>query len=377
MPAGKGETARMIHQLPFISVITPVLNEERYIRRFLRSVIEQTYPAGRYEILLADGGSTDGTGEIVRGFQQVEPWSRIRVWVVPGTSRESRLNLCLRQARGAIVARIDAHSVVAPDYLETVAELFGDPPVRNLGVVGGPVRMLSEGFVSRAIGLAMQSRFGVGHVEFRRPDFAGRVPTVQNASYARRVFEEVGEFDEGIGCEDSDFHYRVRRAGYELFVTPRLRFGYFPRRRLGSLARQFANYGRWRLRFFCKHRRVPSPLYLLPLLFAAAVAVAPLVGVAAAGLRGALGLGAGVYAAIALAFALKTGGRRGLYLAPLVVLVYPLMHAAYGAGMWSEILRLGLGRRLYPARADSSIRNAPAQAEARVARPAGEWENVR
>ncbi len=367
----------MIHQRPFISVITPVLNEERYLPRFLRSVVEQTYPASRYEILLADGGSTDGTGEIVRRFQEAGAKSRIRLWVIPGTGREARLNLCLRQARGAIVARIDAHSVVARDYLETVAELFGNPPVRNLGVVGGPVRMLSEGCVSRAIGLAMQSRFGVGHVEFRRPDFSGCVPTVQNASYDRRVFEEVGEFDEAIGCEDSDFHYRVRRAGYELFVTPRLRFGYFPRRRLRSLARQFANYGRWRLRFFCKHRKVPSPLYLLPLLFAAAVAVAPVVGMAAAGLRGALGWGAGIYAAVALAFALKTGAKRGLSLALLVALVYPLMHAAYGMGMWSEIFRLGLGRRLHPARADSSVRNATAQAEARVARSAEEWEKVR
>src|SRR3972149_1453250 len=101
MPAGKGETGGRIHQLPFISVIPPVLNEERYTRRFLRSVIEQTYPAGRYEILLADGGSTDGTGEIVRGFQQVEPWSRIRVWVGSGASRGSRWDLCLRPARGA------------------------------------------------------------------------------------------------------------------------------------------------------------------------------------------------------------------------------------------------------------------------------------
>lgn len=328
----------MSGQQPFISVITPVLNEERYIRCYLDGVTRQTYPGSRYEILLADGGSTDGTGRIIREFQAACAGPRIRLWVLPGTRRERRLNCCVREARGGIVARIDAHSVVAPDYLATVAALFANPPMPNVGVVGGPVHMLAEGYLSQAVGLAMQSRFGVGHAEFRRPDFEGRVATVQNASYLRGVFEEVGEFDEEIGCEDSEFHYRVRQAGYGILVTPRLRFHYFPRRTIAGLARQFANYGRWRMQFFRKYRKRPSLPYVAPLLFAAGVASAPFLGIAVTGLRAWLGLGAGLYAMAAVLSALKAGGRTGLRFAPLVAVLYPVMHIAYGAGMWAGIV---------------------------------------
>ncbi|HAM72234.1 MAG TPA: glycosyltransferase family 2 protein, partial [Verrucomicrobiales bacterium] len=58
---------------PFVSIIMPVRNEERFITGAIEAVFEQDYPADRLELLIVDGMSTDRTRELVVGAQQYHP----------------------------------------------------------------------------------------------------------------------------------------------------------------------------------------------------------------------------------------------------------------------------------------------------------------
>ena len=60
-----GEALHYHHMEPFISVVVPLLNEEPYVERLTRSLLDQDYSPGRYEIIMADGGSTDRTVEVL------------------------------------------------------------------------------------------------------------------------------------------------------------------------------------------------------------------------------------------------------------------------------------------------------------------------
>src|SRR5437867_13082305 len=102
---------------PFISIVVPLLNEEESIERLARSLLDQDYPKDRYEILMADGGSTDRTMEIL-GRTDAE--HRIRVVPNPGRTAPAALNVLIPQARGEIITRVDGHSFVAPDYLRRI-----------------------------------------------------------------------------------------------------------------------------------------------------------------------------------------------------------------------------------------------------------------
>ena len=78
---------------PFVSVVVPVLDEERHIGACLRSVLEQDYPRDRYEVIVADGGSTDRTRDIVSAIAAGD--SRVRLIANPGRLQAAGLNLAI------------------------------------------------------------------------------------------------------------------------------------------------------------------------------------------------------------------------------------------------------------------------------------------
>src|ERR1700738_2059603 len=96
------------------SVLVPVLNEESHIAATVAAMREQRF-VGRLEFLLADGGSTDATRQILGELAREDP--RIRVLENPRRGTPSGLNVALRHARGKWVARMDAHSEYPADYL--------------------------------------------------------------------------------------------------------------------------------------------------------------------------------------------------------------------------------------------------------------------
>ncbi|HEX8714189.1 MAG TPA: glycosyltransferase, partial [Solirubrobacteraceae bacterium] len=102
-----------------VSVLVPVLDEERHIRETVAAMQAQRFD-GNVELLFADGGSQDRTREILLELAQGDP--RIRVLDNPRRRTASGLNVCLREARGDYVARMDAHTYYSDRYLAAGVE---------------------------------------------------------------------------------------------------------------------------------------------------------------------------------------------------------------------------------------------------------------
>ncbi|WP_433825617.1 glycosyltransferase family 2 protein [Actinoplanes sp. CA-015351] len=215
--------------LPFLSVVIPCWNESRFVAAFLDSVLGNTYPADRMEVLLVDGMSADGTREIVRQYAVRDP--RIVLVDNPGHSKPAALNLGIRQARGDVIIRLDVHAEYPPDYLEScVRGLVENPRADNVGGIRIS-QARDDTLLGRAIALSTTSVFGAGNSKYRvgvnGPQW---VDTVFGGCYRKSVFDRIGLFDEQLTrAQDREFNQRLRAAGGSILLLPDITCTYYAR----------------------------------------------------------------------------------------------------------------------------------------------------
>lgn len=312
---------------PFVSIVVPLLNEESHIERLARSLLDQDYPRDRYEILVADGGSTDRTLEVLR---EVDTEARVRVLQNPRRTAPAALNVLIGAARGEIVTRVDGHSRVASDYLARIVAVMDES---GESVVGGPVLMEADTPFRRALVEALTSSIGVGSVPYRTLRERTYVASLQTGSFRREVLQKVGPFDESLAVvEDLDINTRIRRAGYRLLLDPSIRFWYYPRSDLGSLWRQIFTVGRVKAWILRKHPEIFKLKYVLPSVFvltAAAAVTAVAGGPSRARAAGLVFLGA--YLLVLAGFAASRAGKLGPAALRLIAIL-PALHVGYGLG---------------------------------------------
>jgi glycosyltransferase involved in cell wall biosynthesis len=357
---------------PFVSIIMPVRNEAGFIRRSLGAVLAQDYPADRYEVIVVDGLSTDGTPEIVAGLapavlaERPDPTLLERAPAAAGAEpaqppvvllrNPSRIvppamNLGLRQARGEVVIRVDGHCEIRPDYVSrcvTVLERTGAE------CVGGPLVTRGQTYVSETIAIAQSSWFGVGGAAFRTGRRApGPVDTVAFGAYRRSVFERIGEFDEDlVRNQDDEFNFRLLQAGGCIWLDPDIQCVYYSRANLGRLWKQYFQYGFYKVLVFRKRGSIASWRHLVPALFVLALLLSIGLEVTTGHpLWGLPVLGPYVLAnVVASVFALW----RHWQLLPLLPVVFTVLHFAYGLGfllgLWQWLFWAPVVRRQPPRR---------------------------
>jgi succinoglycan biosynthesis protein ExoA len=319
---------RMSERWPSVTVIMAVLDEARVIDACFASLASQDYP-GPWEVIVADGGSTDGTRGRLAGWEGRVP---LRTIDNPGRRQSPGLNAAAVAAGGDILVRADGHTVYAPDYLTaSVAAL------RSTGAaaVGGPLRAVGTTRFGRAVAAAMRSPLAAGPAKFHQEDRSGEVDTVYLGAFRRDDFLRLGglrSFPSGAG-EDADLYHRWRKAGMRVVLDPAIRSEYRPRETPGSLARQHARYGRAKAEMLWANRSFPSWRPMAPAVLVAALAVAIAAG-AATGWWLPAALVAGAWAAALLIVAASAPR-----LAPWVVVAAAVMHLAYGAGLWWGVAR--------------------------------------
>ncbi|GIW19017.1 MAG: succinoglycan biosynthesis protein exoa [Tepidiforma sp.] len=322
---------------PLVSIVIPCLNEERYITALLDALAAQDYGAGGIEVIVADGGSSDRTRELVRAYPS--PFARLELVDNPRRITVAGLNEGMKAARGDCWIIIGAHSTVRPDFVRQSVEALKRT---GAACVGGPIETIGEGAVGRAIAAAMSSPFGVGNAKFRYASEAGYVDTVPFGCYHRRVWEVVGEFDETVdGADEDSYNARLIEAGGKIWLDPAIRSSYYPRRTLRALARQYREYGAAKGTLFARGR----PLRARHFAPAAMVAGGPalwLLGRVSKPARLALrGLGL-AYAGLGGFAAYRAAQRHGANPA-LTFAAMATMHVSYGAGFlegwWRERAR--------------------------------------
>jgi cellulose synthase/poly-beta-1,6-N-acetylglucosamine synthase-like glycosyltransferase len=241
-------------------------------------------------------------------------------------------------ARGDVVARVDAHSRIAPDYLRRVVAALRRHP--EAAAVGGP--FLPEGTtpMERAVGVARSSWLGVGggYGTDRTADDHG-VRSVQCGAYWRDAILDVGLFDPAmVHGEDEELNWRLVQGGWAIVLCPALRQPYRPRGSAGAVLRQYWNYGQGRARVLYKHPDYLRPRHLAPsalILTGIALTLATLFGTGRATFAlEALGL---AYAVGLVVAGLRT---RDVRQALRVAVAIGCMHAGYGAGMIVQACRL-------------------------------------
>ena len=321
---------------PFISLLLPIRNEEVYIPACINSLRAQDYPAGRVEILVADGMSTDHTRQIVTDWMQQD--RRVRIYNNPQQIVPTGLNLLIPQAKGDILIRVDGHCVLASDYVSKCVRhlLNGD-----VDGVGGPMHSIGQDLISQATAIAMSSKFGVGNSSFRTETGQTKLAdTVPFPAYTREIIEKVGLYDEElVRNQDDEYNYRIRKAGGKILLAEDVHSDYFSRGSFAKLWRQYFQYGFWKVRVFQKHPRQMSPRQFVPPLFVLALLSAAVLAFAVPwGWYALVGL-LGVYLFACLAAAFFYGKGQKTVVVLLLPLAYTIIHTSYGLGFLIGLLR--------------------------------------
>lgn len=304
---------------PRVSVIIPVLNEAGEIGACLESLESQDYP-GDIQILVADGGSTDGTLELL---------DERDVGLVPNPDRVQSLgfNRAARVATGEVLVRADAHSVYPADYVRRSVEALLET---GASAVGGPLEPAGTTRFGQAVARAMRARLAVGPAPFHHARERTEADTVYLGTFRRQEFLDLGgmrALPSGV-AEDADLYWRWRRAGGRIVLDPGIRTVYRPRQDPVALWRQFYRYGAGKADLLYVNGRWPSwrPIAPLGLVLALLLGFAWGVGRSWLPLASLLLLWLGVLMVAAR-------GRR------LVMVAAGLMHLSYGTGLLRGLLR--------------------------------------
>ncbi len=211
-----------------VSVVTPALNELATIQDLVDSLLSQTVLPT--EIVVADGGSTDGTRQLLDDLAEAHP--RLRVVDGPGGISENR-NAAIEAAGHEIVACIDAGCTAEPDWLEKITAPFA----RGEDWVSGFYLPRGESLRSTCAGLALMSVR-----EEVNPDHI--TPPGASQAFRRKLWRRVGGFPEGMGAaEDTLFGERARAAGFKPFFEGEALIHWRPPDGLGSMVRKAFRWG--------------------------------------------------------------------------------------------------------------------------------------
>ena len=227
---------------PFVSVIIPVLNEERVIRECLTSLVELDYPPERWEILLVDNGSTDRTAEIINSFPVRYLREERRG---PSSARNKGIEAC----KGEILAFTDADCIVSRGWLREIVRAFGEERVG--GVAGEIIAYLPKT-------PAELHAAKVRHLSPQTYLFRSLLPfaVFANLAFRRDVFEKIGLLDEDlISGESTDFCTRFfRETDLELKFMPKALVFHRNRKTTWKFFKQQWGYGRGHAQLYIKYR---------------------------------------------------------------------------------------------------------------------------
>jgi len=321
-----------------ISVILPVLNEEKYLEDAVTAILAQQYD-GKIEVILAVAPSVDRTSEIAQRLHINDP--RVVIVDNPTGRTAAGLNLAIAASQYSIIVRVDGHANIPDNYCQLVSEILESTGAVN---VGGVMAAQGQTLFERSVARAMRSPLGVGASRFHTGGGAGEVDTVYLGAFRKEALLEVGGFDERFTrAQDWELNFRLRQAGGVVFFDPRLIVTYRPRSTIKALAKQYFEYGRWRRVVSRRHQGTINYRYLAPPFTVAATTLSLLLGWLVSSL---LFIPALVYSVFILIASAVIGKSMGEILClPTILLT---MHISWGLGFLTSPKSLAPAVTLHP-----------------------------
>jgi len=319
---------------PLVTILVPMRNEEDFIVGCLESLLRQTYPADRLEILVLDGESTDRSAEMVNAISAGD--SRVRLLSNPQRLQAAGMNLGIREARGEIMVRADAHAVYGPEYVAGCVAHLAAGRAENVGGLQRPVGTTAFG---KAVAAALQTPLGAGNAPYRLAKEVRYADTVWLGAWRTETLRELGGFrDDMAANEDYELNCRLRERGGRILLDPSLPSTYYPRTSPRRLWRQYFQYGMGKIQCLRAH---PNSLVLRQLLVPVAI-IALLISLLLIPLTllPALGIG-GLYLLLLLLGSVAAAARFGWRHLPLLPFIYPVIHCAWALGFWWGLFRFG------------------------------------
>jgi succinoglycan biosynthesis protein ExoA len=250
-----------------VSVIIPVLNEEKHIAELLSSIYHANDCS--IEVFVCDAGSTDQTISILSNLR----FPNLHIEHNPKKFVSFAFNNTFEKTKGRYVALLGAHAHYPKHYFDHAIHYLQT----ECDVVGGPLVQLGKTLSGKAIALAMSSKFGVGGTEFRTEKKKMLVDSVAFAVYKREIFNQIGLLDETLlRNQDDELHYRMNAHGYKLLMVPEMECSYYVRNSLGAVFNQYFQYGLYKPLVFAKVKSAIRLRHIIPSLFVGYIVSIPL-----------------------------------------------------------------------------------------------------
>lgn len=315
-----------------ILVAIPTLNEEAHIETCIRSLLTGDDRLANIQVVVADGGSSDRTVEIVDTLSAEFP--NLSVIDNPKRLQSAAINKVAANAGNKIkhLIRCDAHSIYPPGFVTQVADAMVRTEAASVVVCMDAV---GTSCFQKANAWIVDTPLGSGGSAHRGGTASGYYDHGHHAGFNLEYFRKIDGYDESFSHnEDAEYDHRLALAGGKIWLDADIRLSYLPRPSVRSLAKQYYAYGRGRARNLIKHKAKPKLRQLAP--------VVNLLGLVTAGIGALVFPLFAAYPAVYLAallaasvfMALKHKSACGL----LAGLASGTMHIAWAAGFLRQFI---------------------------------------
>lgn len=330
---------------PFISIICPIYNEQKYIEECIISIIKQDFPRDRIEVLFVDGMSTDTTRRIVKEYS--ERYNYIRLLDNPQRIVPSALNIAIGESKGDVIVRLDAHCVYPSNYISLLVHKLYELNADNVGALCRtlPAKDSSQ---SRAVAIVSSHRFGVGNSLFRiGTNIVTEVDTVPFGCFKADVFEKIGLFDTDlIRNQDDEFNARIIKNGGKIYLIPELIIDYYARDKISKMSNMFYQYGLFKPLVNKKLGSAATVRQFFPLIFLLGIIFGGILSIFFKPIMYLYFIVIIIYTLLGLFFGSKSAlAYKDFKLIFLVPLTFFVIHISYGWGYMKGIIKFIMLRR--------------------------------